>query len=342
MTGLSSGWLVPTFVAFLVSLVGTRLLIHRLSAWGVLDRPNARSSHHRATPRGGGVAIVIAIATAAILALLLNAPLPAHGFWGGVALIAIMGWADDSAEALPVWARLLLQIVAAALALLGTGGLTRIPLPAPADTLLGPLSWPVALLWIVGVTNFYNFLDGIDGYAAAQAVIAGAVFASMADVDPVLGIGAAVAGAAVGFGVYNWHPARIFMGDVGSATLGFIFATLPFHAHSLPAGKLVFLTALTLWFFLADGVYTMARRAAQRERVWEPHRTHLYQRLVQTGLSHDRVTLRIMVPAAVIAVVGVAAFRGGGPKHGWAALGLAVILFLALVLYTRRKEQGAP
>lgn len=333
-------WIGPSLTALVVALAGTRLLIRVLRVRGVLDVPNARSSHAAPTPRGGGIAILAGTGVAGGAAALLGMPLPGAGFWAGAAVVAVTGWADDRTGGLSPALRLLLQIAAAVLALLGTGGLTALPLPPPADVALGALAWPLAVLWIVAVTNIYNFLDGIDGYAASQGVLAGLVLLGLAGTEPVLGLGGLVAGACVGFGVYNWHRARIFMGDVGSGTLGFVFAALPFQAaEAAPSGP-VFVVALALWFFLADGTYTLLWRAVRGERIWEAHRSHLYQRLVQTRLRHDAVVLRVGAAAIPVAVAGSLAWQAADARAQWIVLLCGSIAFFALVGYTRWRERA--
>ena len=253
-------------------------------------------------------------------------------------MIALTGWVDDRVGGLSAGLRLVLQIVAAMLALLGTGGLPTFPFPYPAGIEMGALALPLAVLWIVAVTNIYNFLDGVDGYAAVQGGIAGFTLLSLAGNAPVLGLGGVIAGACAGFGVFNWHRARIFMGDVGSGTLGFLFAALPFHASGMAVPEMVFVVALALWFFLADGVYTLLRRALKGERIWQAHRSHVYQRLVQTSLRHDQVVLRIATMAVPVAVAGCIASRLDVSVWEWSALLFGVVVFLALVGYTRRRE----
>jgi UDP-N-acetylmuramyl pentapeptide phosphotransferase/UDP-N-acetylglucosamine-1-phosphate transferase len=332
-------WLMPAFAAFLVAIAVTRILITVLGRRGVMDVPNERSSHTVPTPRGGGIGILAGVAGGVIVGLMVGAELPGLWLWAGAAAIAITGWMDDRMRGLSAGVRLLLQIGAAIIALVGTGGLEAFPLPEPLDLALGPLGWPLAIVWIVAVTNFYNFLDGIDGYAGAQGVLAGSVLLMLATAAPALGVGAVIAAACAGFLVFNWHQAQIFMGDVGSATLGFLFAALPFHAGTLPAAEGILVMGLALFFFIADGVFTLARRLRRGERVWEAHRSHLYQRLTQTGLRHDQVVIRIgllAVPTAGAAVLAGWLDRG---VYMWTALILSLLLFGLFTWHVARRER---
>ena len=334
-------WILPAVFAFGVALVVTRALVPLLQSRGVLDVPTDRSSHDAPVPRGGGIGLLAGIAAGALVAGAADAAVPGPQLWLALAIVAGIGWLDDRVTGgLPPSLRLLVQTAAATLAVVGTGGLDTFPLPDPANFATGVLAYPLAMLWIVAVTNFYNFLDGIDGYAGAQGLLAGVGLLLVAGLEPAAGLGAVIAGACAGFLVSNWHPARIFMGDVGSASLGFLLAAMPFHALALAPSDLVPLVALTLWFFLADGVYTLVRRAARRERVWEAHRSHVYQRLHQSGLRHDEVVLRLIGRATIVAALAVAAVRFGEAGARWAVLAVALLLFVGVVLRLHARERA--
>ena len=184
--------------------------------------------------------------------------------------------------------------LAAAVALVTAGGVaTRLTMTAEVALPLERLMVPFALLWVVGLTNAYNFMDGIDGLAAGQAVVTGLTMALLADQvgagDAAVAL-AVLAGAVAGFLPFNWPAARVFMGDVGSGYLGFIFAgwavLLELQAPTLGA---VALSAAVLSPFLFDTTATLARRIARGEQWYESHREHYYQRLVQHGWSHAAV-----------------------------------------------------
>ena len=199
---------------------------------------------------------------------------------------------------------------------------------------------PLAVVWIVAVVNFYNFLDGIDGLAAAQGMITG-VGLTLAGWDPfAAACGAAVAGACAGFLLHNWAPARIFMGDVGSGALGFLFASLPLLASPPQRSRAAFFVALSLWFFLADATWTLARRIVRGERWYEAHRQHLYQQLVAAGGSHAHVTSSLALGALVLTAAALGGWYSPSPLVSWIALGLAVAGF-GLELTLARRAQGA-
>ena len=130
------------------------------------------------------------------------------------------------------------------------------------------------------------------------------------------------------------------MGDEGSATLGFLFAAVPFHTAGAAPSALVFVVALALWMFLADGVYTLVRRATRGERFWEAHRSHLYQRLTQAGYRHDQVVMIALALAVPVAGGGWASWAIGG-SWGWVSLALALVVFAIFVGIVRRCERAS-
>ncbi len=320
-------------VAGVLSFVLTQRLTPLLRQRGQLDVPGIRSSHRHPTPRGGGAAIVLTIAIAiGILHATGYSPFTA-GFYIAAALIAVCGWLDDVYDMSPV-IRLSVHLIA--------GILVVATAPEPVFGIMTCPSWlwyPAALLWIVALINIYNFLDGIDGYAAVQAIVAG-VGIWICYSDPGIRLVAAItAAASIGFLPFNWHPAKVFMGDTGSTSLGFLFAALPFYIRSTPFDVSIFLTTALLWLFLADGTYTIGRRVLRLEKIWEPHRSHLYQRLNIAGWSHSRIvvfvaTLQVALVAAITACV-----RRGSVLYLGIAI-TAVLCFLIMLLAARRLEAG--
>ncbi|MEX2081596.1 MAG: glycosyltransferase family 4 protein [Dehalococcoidia bacterium] len=294
---------------------------------GMIDRPNRRSLHAEGIPRGGGLAVL----TATVIGLI------AGGVGGlepdewalllGVLALALTGLADDRFGLRPA-VRIVIQLAAACGLVSATGGIPNLPLPPPLDLPLGPLADPVAVLWLVAVTNFYNFLDGIDGLASAQAVITG-VGAAWLAWDPFAArTGAALAGGSSGFLAFNWAPARIFLGDVGSLTMGYALAAIPFLAPLESRSAVLFWTAMSLWLFLADATWTVARRFGRGERWFEAHREHLYQRLVAGGMSHARVSGGLAVASGMLTAMALMALGDARAVAGWCVLAVAMAFFL--------------
>jgi len=320
-------------IAFGVASALTAAFRRAAFAWGFLDRPNERSSHEGIVPRGGGAALVLAVVSGLAVA---------SGTWqwgpgvvavlAGLALMSGVGLWDDRWGLSP-WSRLLFQVIAAAAVVWAAGGLESAPLPPPLDVPLG-LGPALAVFWIVTVINFYNFLDGIDGLAGVQGLITGAGLA-LAGWDPFsAACGAAVAGACGGFLLHNWAPARIFMGDVGSGALGFLLASAPLLAPGARSRSVLFM-AVSLWLFLADATWTLARRVARGERWHQAHREHLYQRLVAQGWSHARVTTLIGLGSLVLTLLALWAWRSGDTRWWWLSLAAAVVFFGIEIRLTR-------
>jgi Fuc2NAc and GlcNAc transferase len=306
-----------------VAAAGTAMLIRVAPRLGLLDEPGARSSHVRVTPRGGGIAIVAGAAAglAAFGPPLAGAP---GILLAGAAAMALVGLADDRYR-LPVAPRLALQVLAAGTIAWATGGLPRLPLPSPLDVALGPAAVPAATLWIVAIVNFFNFMDGIDGLAGAQAVVTGIGVAVVAWSDPAAAIGAAAAGGAAGFLVFNRPPARVFMGDSGSLALGYTFASLPLLAAPDVRPAAVFWMVMSLWLFVADAALTLVARIARGEAFFAAHRDHLYQRLVRSGLGHAPVAFALAAGALALTVAAsvLYPFRAAAP---WGLLAAALVL----------------
>jgi UDP-N-acetylmuramyl pentapeptide phosphotransferase/UDP-N-acetylglucosamine-1-phosphate transferase len=322
------------------ALAGTPLFLRVARRWGLLDRPNARSAHRDVTPRGGGLVVLAAAALACA----------AFGPWpltraqaaviAGALLMALVGLLDDRL-ALSVAPKALLQLaVATGVVWAGDVAFTRAPLPPPLDAPLGVLAGVATVAWIVVVVNFYNFLDGIDGLAAVQGVITGAGIALAGWDGAASAGGAALAGACLGFLFFNWSPARVFLGDTGSALLGFTFAALPLLASPAARAPAVFFAALSLWLFLADAAWTLGRRLVLGQDVLAAHREHVYQRLVDRGLAHADVALGVGAGSALLTVLALLAWRTSSAPLGWSALAAGAVLFALELLALRRRDGG--
>jgi UDP-N-acetylmuramyl pentapeptide phosphotransferase/UDP-N-acetylglucosamine-1-phosphate transferase len=304
--------------------LGTRALIPVLRRAAVLDRPNERSSHVLPTPRGGGVALIGAALAAWVLLLMAGAASPTviAVIVGAIGLAAV-SWVDDL-RGLGPGVRMGAQIAAVALGIgvaIPDGAVFQGWLPATADAAAAALLW----VWFV---NLYNFMDGIDGIAGSEAVAIGSgltLFALLGTgYDPALAaLAAAVAAAAAGFLVWNWAPARIFLGDVGSVPLGYLLGFLLLAAAARGHWRIALILPL---YFLADATITLLRRLARGERIWLPHRQHFYQRAVQRGLGHGAVVRRVI--AADIVLIGC----GWAAENGWALSGLTIAAATVLVL----------
>ncbi len=239
---------LTVIIALLFSSFGVYLCLRFAQRLNLVDVPNGRSSHSKPTPRGGGLGLILGVLASAALFLVLGKELPGWSFWVGLMIVAGIGLWDDARGGLRISVRLLAQLVAASLIVVFSGRFTHLPLPAPVDLPLGALSYPISVLWIVAVLNFYNFMDGIDGLAGSQALVTGMALAFMANGETAW-LGAAIVGSSLGFLFFNWHPAKIFLGDVGSYSLGFMLASAPFLQGTGEAHKFTMLVGMSLCIF---------------------------------------------------------------------------------------------
>ena len=277
-------------VAFTITLGLIRWLI-KGTALRILDHPNARSLHVQAIPRTGGVGLISGIlASWAFLP-----PLLPLSIWMGVILLVLVSFADDVLS-LPIWVRLLAHIIAATC--------------FSAELLAGEHGWLVASIAAVAITwmlNLYNFMDGSDGLAGGMTLIGFGAYgcaAWLAGNEPFAMMNFSIAAAAAAFLLFNFHPARIFMGDAGAIPLGFLAAALGVIGWTDGLWPL-WLPALVFFPFIADASVTLAKRALHGDKFWQAHREHYYQRMVQSGLGHRNTALLayiLMLAAAASAI----------------------------------------
>ena len=282
----------------------------------LLDQPNARSSHRLPTPRGGGLAFVLVAAAASVLAT--GVP----GFLPLLALpLALVGVLDDRHN-LPASWRYGVQL-ATALLLTLLSPLAQ-GLPAGLAWWLLPLAAGLLLISVTAVINFTNFMDGLDGLVAGCLAIAIAAGSSQlpAPAAPLW----ALVGALLGFLAWNWSPAKVFMGDVGSTFLGAVFAGLVLQASSWPQALGLLLVATPL---LGDACLCVPRRLLAGQRVFQAHRLHLYQRLHQAGWPHARVAGLYIAATALLALALLLA--------GWQMVVAGAVLELAVGVWLDRR-----
>jgi Fuc2NAc and GlcNAc transferase len=263
----------------------------------ILDIPNARSSHSSPTPRGGGLAIVMAFMSALVV-LTFAGLLQIHVAFvlvAGGGAVAATGYLDDR-RSLPASVRICVHIIAATLAVFVVGGIAQQTLRSIGlhGIWTGALLGVMALTWS---TNLFNFMDGIDGIAGSEAVfVAGAGAMLNWGYGGDSGLTAAMlvlAAATLGFLIWNWPPARIFMGDVGSGFLGFTLAVLGLAASR--HGTVPFeVWAILSGVFLVDSTVTLLRRIVRGDRWFEAHRLHAYQNLARRWQAHLPVTVLVI------------------------------------------------
>lgn len=331
-------------VALSLAAYGAVAIVRRwIVQRGILDVPNERSSHNRVTPRGGGLVIVALTLGAWLIHAVANGSAPPLWWaaWAGALVVAVTGWLDDIRH-LSSTLRLSIHAVAALLGIVGAGVWDSLAFPPLGSVPLGWLGYPLTVLWIVGLINAYNFMDGIDGLAGLQAVIAGGgwfILGLLWEQNLTALLGLALACASLGFLCHNWHPARIFMGDVASGFLGYLFAILPLLSQGDQKQTATLLPGILLvWPFLFDTILTFLRRLKNGENVLAAHRSHLYQRLVIRGLSHPAVTLLY----AGLASLGLL-FTLAAQLHPAVTIGAACTVALCgvlLVVFVRHRERA--
>jgi len=280
----------------LISYALTRLMIARVR---IIDAPNERSSHTVPTPRSGGIAILITffVGLAAVKVLGGDPALDQDFFWvfvGTALLIAVVSIFDDLAG-LSFKSKLLTQIAAAIVVMSFGVVVDRLGLPGIGMVDLGLWGYPLTLIWIVCLTNAFNFMDGIDGLSGGTVVVAASFFAVLTFLQGstfVYLMSIILVGSCLGFLILNWQPAKIFMGDSGSQFLGFVLAVLAVIAGKFDASHTSYMVMVLLFFhYIWDTAYTFIRRLRNGERVTDAHRSHLYQLMNLLGLSHAQVTL---------------------------------------------------
>ena len=323
--------IAPVIVVAATALAGFALtwaVLKALRQRRILDHPNARSSHAAPTPRGGGIAVIAVLVAAAVAIGIAAGPAAPSGIWrvlGAAAVLACLFWLDDLRD-LGALLRLAVQIAAVALGLSGLAehrfvfqGL----LPFWGDRIVAGLLW----LWFV---NLFNFMDGIDGIAGTETVAIGLglyLLALVGVLPPPLGlIALAGVGTASGFLWWNWHPARVFLGDVGSVPLGYLLGWLLITAAAAGAWAAALLLPA---YYLADATLTLLRRAVRGAAVWRAHREHFYQRAVQGGLSHTQ-TVRL-IAAANVPLVGLAVIAESEVSWRWPALAAGAVVVLLVI-----------
>lgn len=281
--------------ALIVSFLLTLAIKRSASGLGLIDVPNERSSHAVPTPTGGGLAIAIA-ATAAMGLLAAIGMIPTRLFLAlgpGGAAVAAVGFIDDR-KSLRARIRLLVHFSAAAWAVACIGPVHVVDIGREAPG-LDWIDYAISTVGIAWFLNMFNFMDGIDAIAASEAVFlcAGtsllAVFSGA--VSSLAGSAVVIGAASTGFLVWNWPPAKTFMGDVGSGYLGFVFAVMGV-ASGTHSGSALCSCLILAGVFVVDSTYTLVRRFMRGERVTEAHRTHAFQLLAQR-MGHKNVTLAV-------------------------------------------------
>lgn len=321
-----------------VSAVAAYLLISARGHFRIIDHPNERSLHSRPTPRTGGLAIWLGIIAGFVITVILFG-LGHELAWifGATLLVSLVSFIDDRAH-VPVRIRLIVHLIAGVFLLLND---TTSPIlwPDGVSDFPASLAWLFGLLYVIWMINLYNFMDGMDGFSGGMAVFGFGtlgLLGHLAGNDYYAVICWVIAAAAAGFLLWNFPPARIFMGDVGSSSLGLLAAAMSLWADRADLFPL-WLSVLVFSPFVVDATLTLARRTLKGERIWEAHRDHYYQRLVRAGWSHRRTVLweyGLMLTCSACALL---AFRAPVVMQ-WSILGAMACVYIAAIVAVHRIE----
>lgn len=320
-------------VCFGLSALLTWCLVHYRGRWVILDHPNARSLHEAPRPRSGGAAIVLGLAAGGGV-FVSSGPAIGGSLWLGLCVLLVAGISFlDDIRGIPVFVRLAAHAVAA-VAIVLAGDLAFYHLDFPFWELALPAWVAVAgsILYLIWMLNLYNFMDGIDGLAGGMAVIgfgAFAVVGALAGASVFAALSLCVALASAGFLIFNFPPARIFMGDVGAGTLGFLaglFTLWGARAAIFP----FWIGVLAFSPFIVDATWTLLRRVVGGEKPWQAHRAHAYQRVVRAGWSHRRTTLWEYALMTICGISAILLNMGDIPFLQTAGLLAWVLIYLGL------------
>ncbi|RKD22079.1 undecaprenyl-phosphate alpha-N-acetylglucosaminyl 1-phosphate transferase [Ammoniphilus oxalaticus] len=314
-------------IAMALTLVATPLVKKLAVRWGAVDKPDHRKVHTRIMPRLGGLAIYISFAICFFL--FVPKTKEALSIFIGGTIIVITGAIDDRYQISPK-AKLLGQIIAATIVMVGGLRVELFNLPFDGQINFSwLLSIPITMLWVVGVTNAVNLIDGLDGLAAGVsgiALLAMSVMAFMMANTLAILFGVILLGAVIGFLFFNFHPAKIFMGDTGSLFLGFNLAALSVLGFKQVALMAFIVPILILGVPLSDTFYAIVRRWLHKEPIFQPDKNHLHHCLLSMGYSHRKTVIVIYSISAVFALSAVLLSQ----SKQWAAVIFIGVLLILL------------
>ena len=301
--------IIIAVAAFAISAWFTHRFCEPSSIVYILDHPTDRSLHDRPVPRSGGLAILIAIIVCGATVALLYPTRGLTGITVGIFMVAIVSFLDDR-YSVPPFYRLVVHAAAAASILYGGFFLEKLEIPGANWYWSYATGTVISVLFTVWMVNLYNFMDGMDGFAGGMATFGFGTFAVMgliAGHNMFLVVNLIIASASAGFLVFNFPPARIFMGDIGASTLGLLAAALTLWGAR--DGVFPFWIAVLVFSpVIMDASVTLFRRLLRHEKIWQAHKTHYYQQLVQAGWGHRKTVLleyAIMLGCSVTALWGV-------------------------------------
>lgn len=342
--------LLAMVLAAAVSLATTPLVKMLAGKVGAIDVPkDNRRMHDHPIPRLGGLAIFLGFMVAVLLLIPLDTP--KKGMLLGAVIIVVLGVFDDI-HALPALPKFFVQIIAALVAVIAGNRIEVLSNPnifsGNPTWVLGWLSIPVTVIWIVAITNAVNLIDGLDGLACGVSTISSVIMLVIAllvsELDVAMMMGA-LAGACIGFLPYNFNPAKIFMGDTGATFLGYIMATVSvqgmFKMYNLISFVVPF---LMLGLPIFDVCFAVIRRVSKGQSPMMPDRSHVHHRLIDMGLSQKQTVGVLYVISAILGLSAVVLTTRGALKAMVFLLAMALVTFVAWRIFMngqkKDKSQG--
>ena len=346
------------FSAFIANLILTPILIRLSHTNKWYDEIDHRKIHEGDIPRIGGFGIFISFCFGSLVMFVLNRFVFAHAsdiepfraYWPlfvGMLLIHALGLVDDFINVKP-WIKIVVEVLAAVLVIIFGYPLLTMAFPEIGISFrLGPFSYAVSLVWIIGMTNAMNLVDGLDGLAGGISAIAAL---SIGVISLALGnyitasMGLILFGSIVGFLVFNFPPAKIFMGDGGSLFLGFTVATLPFFGNHDPVrASLLLITAITVSLVpILDTFSSMLRRAINRKPFYHPDRAHLHHKLLDIGLKNHSILIIIYAFCLILGGICLLAALFDHPLFTWlipASWVVSILFFIILDRVYKKKTR---
>lgn len=314
LTAIALAFLIATAI----SIVMTPLSIKWAQRWGIIARPSSRKIHREPIPSWGGIALTIAILFGTIGSWLLLKTIPDHAFGVllGLIVIVTVGTLDDRSSLSPRM-KLIGQIVAAIFPTAFGLRIAFINNPFGEGYIFFATwqEWLLTVFWIVALTNALNLIDGLDGLAAGVSFFASLTLAFLAagqKLFPIAAAFAAVAGACMGFLPYNFHPARVFMGDTGAMALGYLFATLSIMGavKSVAALSVFFMTGIVLAYPILDTAFAIVRRWLKGRPIFGADREHLHHRLLDSGFDQRQAVLLLYALTLVFCLLALLLVKG--------------------------------
>jgi len=323
--------ILPVAIAFLVAFIATPIVIKFAKKWGAMDAPNDRKVHTYSMPRLGGLAIFAGFLTAVLATQAINTQL--IGILIGCTIIVLLGIVDDIKGVSPK-VKLAVQTLAALVVVSFGVQISFVTNPFAEIFFLNALAIPLTVLWIVGITNAVNLIDGLDGLAAGTSGIAAVTIGVVAMMEGYLAIAILamiLAGSVFGFLPFNFKPAKIFMGDTGSMFLGFALSVLAVIGLTKSATVIsIFIPIVILGIPIFDTLYAIVRRFLKGTPIFQADKEHLHHQLLNMGLTHRQTVLVIYAVNICLGGSAVLMSLMAPPQAVVILIGVTITMLLAM------------